>query len=753
MRDLGRMASDNQALPSIGSDQTDLDFAVYVGTRYATQAAVTKLLDRRKDPRVIVWTPAELTQEERDRLVDFAAYRKLISDWQGKETEDAVAVINWVANALQADLAKIVKIVDNSYARGRIDALNNTQMEFRVAGELAAILTPLVDKVLTAAYESRDIKFEPPFVFRKEEGVKVINGIVRTGRIPKGAKPNQNISAAQNFGFGLNIMKKGAEKELDVSGNIYVQDMWSFIDDKLTDDGQTMRMDTLYKNFMGIGGPKDYGLTRRMVQIYLLCLVREGRVRIAVGPKGGLPSPLIDYSNVADVDFSTKVLDSFVEIQKVTKPENWEILRPYAEKLLGVEIPSTHDDAVISEYRAKLRQLFAEEKEASSRTAGRAQALFEVLKISNPYETELGQVVKLFSVDIEGGDDINLVLYALKEAMGYQAFDTNVASLTEVDDLANRLRNYHDLRAFLGFETEIRTAHSYCGIMLPDSGELKATRKALSRVRDKLGKLQAYIDSDVKLKTELIGHAPPIEGETGTISVMIQQYASVYAPMHDSVVSKIEDSRNAIADILDGRDIKAFGILEGITALQPATTEKLKEQLEQLKKGLFECPSPSRSSVEEQLRIGPLHECGLSFATAVTVVQAAEQASVKAKALLDQAFQRKMEVFVNPAIRERLEQGKSEPVIAGLLACKDTSEIREYLVEAVEDDPGVIDVINRYLKRIIVKRIRMTDFKPKVGTIQKGQVGEVVKEFRQFLDTQFEDIDADDDSLPMLQME
>jgi len=753
MRDLGRMASDNQALPPIDSDQTDLDFAVYIGTRHATQAVVMKLLEQRKDPRVIVWTPAELTQEERDRLVDFAAYRKLVSDWQGKETEDAVAVINWVANALQTDLAKIEKIIYNSYARGRIDALNNTQMEFHVAGELATILTPLVDRVLTAAYESRDIKFEPPFEFRKEEGVKVINGIVKTGRIPKGAKPNQNISAAQNFGFGLNIMKKGAEKELDISDNPYVQDIWSFINDKLTDDGQTMRMDTLYKNFMGIGGPKDYGLTRRMVQIYLLCLVREGRIRITVGPRGGLPEPSIDYSNVSDVDFSTKVLDSFVEIQKVTKPENWEILRPYAEKLLGIEIPSTHDDAVISEHRAKLRQLFAKEKETSSRTAERAKALFEVLKTSNPYETELGQVVKLFAVDIESGDDINLILYALKEAMGYQAFDSTAASQTEVDDLANRLKNYYDLRAFLEFETEIRTAHAYCEVTLPDSSELKVTRKAISRVRRKLGKLQDYIDSDVELKTELIGNSPPIEGETGTISVMMQQYASVYAPMHDSVVSKIEESRNAIDGILEGRDIKAFGILEGIAALQPHSSGELKEQLAQLMKGLFECPSPSRSSVEEQLRSRPLHECGLSFASAATTVQAAEQAAVKAKALLDHAFQRKMEVFVNPAIRERLEQGKSEPVIAGLLACKDTPEIREYLVKAVEDDPGVIEVINRYLKRIIIKRIRMTDFKPKVGTIQKGQVGEVVKEFSKFLDTQFEDIDGDDDSLPMLQLE
>lgn len=42
-----------------------------------------------------------------------------------------------------------------------------------------------MDRVLTAAYLSRDIK-SILFVFRKEEGIKVINGIVKTGRIPKG---------------------------------------------------------------------------------------------------------------------------------------------------------------------------------------------------------------------------------------------------------------------------------------------------------------------------------------------------------------------------------------------------------------------------------------------------------------------------------------------------------------------------------------------------------------------------------------
>jgi hypothetical protein len=753
MCDLRLMFSENQPLPPIESDQTDLDFALYIGTFHVADASVLKLIERRKDPRVLLWTPAELTQEERDRLVDFAAYRKLISDWQGKETEDAVTVVNWVSNALQSDLAKIVKIVDNSYNRGRVDALNNSQMDFRVAGELAAILTPLVDRVLTAAYLSRDIKFDSQFEFRKEEGVKVINGIVKTGCIPKGAKPNKNINAAQNFGFGLNIMKKSAEKELDVSGNVYVQDMWTFIDDKLADDGQTMKLDTLYKNFMGIGGPKDYGLTRRMVQIYMLCLVREGRVRVTVGTKAGLAWTMLDYSNIADVDFSTKVLDALGEIQKVAKPENWDVLRPYAEKLLGIEIPATQDDTVITEHRDKLRQLFTQEKESSLWMASRTQSLFDALKTENPYETELSQVAKLFSANIDGGDDIHLLLYALKESMGYQAFDTNNADPKEVDDLANRLKNYRDTRAFLEYETALRTAHAYCAITLGDSRDLTDARKAVESVQAKLTNIKDFIDSDVKLKTELVGHFPPVDGERDTIAAMIREYSSVYLPMHESIVNKIDANRKQIQDTITGKDIKALGSLDGITALQPASTNDLVECLTQLRSLIFKCPSPSRTSVEDHLRNGPLHECGLSFVNALTYAQAAESAEKKAEQLLDDAFRRKMEVFLNPAVRERLEQGKSEPTIDGLLACKNTDELRAYLVKAVQKTPGIVEIINRYLKRIVVKRVRIADFRPEVGTIQKEQVEKVTEEFGRFLEAQFTDNEEDEDSLPMLQLE
>ncbi len=753
MRDIGRFASENRPLPAINSDETDQDFAVFVGTKPVSQAAINKLLsNQRKDPRFILWTPDELNTEEHDRLLDFAAYRKLVSDWQGKDTEDALSVVNWVYNSLQTDLAKIMKAVNNSYARGRIDSLNNLQMDFHVAGELGNILTPIVDRVLTAAYESRDIQFES-FKFRKEEGIKVINGIVKTGSIPKNAKPNQNISAAQNFGFGLKIVKKGTEKMLDTSENPYVHDIWNFINGKLTEPGQSMKTETLYKNFMGIGGPKDYGLSRIIIQIFLLCLVKQGKIRIGVGPKSGLSYSSIDYSNIIDVDFSAKILDSCTVVQKLAKPENWEVLRPYAEKILGESIRSTHDDSEISQYRTKLHEKFTREKEESVRIQSRIKGLFETLDVCNPYEKEIGQFVKLFSADIQSGNDIDTILYAMKDTFGYQAFDAGVTTQTEIDDLANRLRNYYDSKHFLEYETELRAIHAYCTQELPDLPDLKEVRKIQRMLSEKLTALKTYIDSDVKLKTELIGRIPSDPGEKETFSVLVREYTTLYISLHDYIMDSTEKSRKEIQNILSGDELKALKMLEKISALQPLVSDRIESELNNLMNDILICPSPSKTSIEDQLKLKTIHECGFQFQNTDEYLHSIESKVEQAKTLFNSAFHTKLGVFMNPTIRGRLEQGKSEPAISILIKANNLAEIREYLVKACREDASIVDIINRYLKRISIKRVKISAFKPSINTIEKDRIDAVAQEFKKFLEQQLKSTDADDETLSMIQLE
>lgn len=753
MRDLRRIATENLPLPAIESDVTDRDFAVFIATSPIPANMVQQLLTHNKDPRIIFWVPDELTPEEKDRLIDFAAYRKLVSTWGGKETEDARAIINWVFNALQTELAKIYKVVDNSYSRGRMDAANNSNMQFNVAGELAAIVTPVVAKVLTAAYESREIKFNPPLIFGKDEGVKVINGIVKTGNIPKGAKPDKNVSAAQNFALGLQIVKKGDEKTLDVSGNRFIQDIMDFIDKKLPDANQSMKVDTIYKNFMGVGGPKDYGLSRRIVQVYLLSLVQQGKIRIGVSGKSGLSSSLIDYANIATIDFSARVLDSLTEIQKLAKPENWEVLRPYAEKLLEELLPSTHDDAVISKYRAKLKQLFLEEKDKSTRILNRASDLFQHLKVTNPYAREIEQMVKLFTTDIQGVNDIDQVLHALKEAFGYQAFDSGAASSQEVDDLAIRVKNYRDMERFMAFEMELRTLRVYCDQSLPESPEFQDIHELRRTLLDKLGDLKSYIDSEVKLKTELIGKIPADPLDTGTLSVLIRDYATLYVACHDNTLENIGQARREIQSIINGDRMKALRLLEGIEVLKPQIAVDLEKQLNDIIGSLFSCSEPARSSIEGQLKSSTLHQCGLSFENAIDRVSEANHARQQAQSLFNSTFNKKMEVFTNPKIRERLEQGQKEPAIASLLSCKNTEEIGDYLTTVCLKDASIVDLINRYLKLIVVKIVRMSAFKPKSTTVEKGQIPDVVNEFHQFLEERLNEDKIDKDTLLILQIE
>ncbi len=752
LRDPARLAGDQGRLPAIDTDQTDRDFACYVATRPVKPEQIARILERGRDQRVLLWSPGELRADERDRLLDFAAYRKLVNDWQNKETEDAAAVLKWAAEALRADLGRIYKIVPESYGRGRIDASNNSQMTPHVAGDLEGILKPLVARVLTAVYVSRDVQFEPPFLFRKEEGVKVINGVVKTGEVPKG-KTNQNISAAQNFGFGLKIMKKSAERKLDFSDNSHVKDLWTFLDEKLADEGQSLKIDTVYKNFMGTGGPKDYGLSRRMVQIYLLCLVREGKVRVGLGAKSGLPFGHLDYANIAEVDFSASVLGSFTDVQKVARPENWEALRPYAEKLLCATIPSTHDDSVISDWRRKLKEHFKTEGPVALRAAEQARDLFAALQVANPYNKELGQAAALFAADLSSGDDISLILYALKEAYGHLAFDRNNADEREVGDLANRLADYRNLKGFLQYDRELRVAKDYCAHALPERPELKEARKAQRKLTERLAAPRPFIDSEVKLKAELIGRQPPAAGESGTLGRLVHEHATAYAALHDGVLSEVESARARVESARRGKTLQALRKLEGVTALQPAAAPALEAQLVALASGLFACSTPSRASVEDRLRSAPVHPCGLMFANAAGHVEAAGTTAAHAERLVREVMHRKLEIFLSPAVRQRLEQGRAEPVIAQLLGCGTVEELEAVLVPLVLSDEGVVELINRYLKRIVVKKVSLADFRPSCSTVEREQVPALLRELQAFLEQQLKSISEGGDSLPVLQIE
>ncbi|MGV8120120.1 MAG: hypothetical protein AB2L14_10215 [Candidatus Xenobiia bacterium LiM19] len=754
MRYLAREVSDHRSIPSIESDETDCDFLVIIGIIPASQDNIQTILSRHNDRRLIIWNPDELTSEEKDRLVEFAAYKKLVSEWQGKDSEDAVSVIQWVSNTLQTDMGKILQIVNLSFARGRMHSLEYMDMKFNGAGELSAILTPVVSKVLGTAYKSQSIAFQSPFIFRKEEGIKVINGIVKKGSIDKYAKKDQNISAAQNFGHSLMIMKKGNDKELDISENPIVRDIMSFIDSHAVNGGPSMKITTLYKNFMGTGvGNNDYGLTRRMVQIYLLCLAKNGKIRVGLSPKAGVSFTHIDYSTIGDMDFSAKVLESLTDIEKVARPENWDVLRPYAEKLLGRVIQDTHDEALISQYRILLGEKFADEKTEAQRIREKAKRLFDALQIQNPYEKVLDQVASLYDREIDRSDDINSMLYALKDVFNYAAYDTLRVSSDEISDLANRLKNHHDMEKLVSCESELISLNNYCTYDFPSQPELKEVKNIVQSLKDRLSHFQDYIDSEIKLKTELLGSFPPATGERATRGRLIQEYAPVYLTLHNHVIKQAEKEKSEIQILLESDELKALEILEGISALKPESYEAVVRFLRDKSESIVQCKSPSKTSIESSLAKAPVHDCGISFHNVQDLIQEARRASEEARSHFNNVLNGKIEILRNPTVQGRLSQGSSEPLIRELLECSDAVELRAYLVKKSMEDKAFVTLINKYLKKLVVKSVRLSQFKPSNSTIEKGQIENVCNEFRDFLESQIKDQRQDKDTMTVLKLE
>jgi hypothetical protein len=744
-----------RVIPPLETEQTDYDFAVIIGTSTIPDDKIPQIIRARKDRRIIIWTPGELSHEDKEGIMSFAAYRKMVADYGGKETDDAQTIIQWVLLQLQTEIGKYEKIVTTRYGRGRMDAIDNTRMDFHVAGDIQGIISPVVERVLSSTYESREISFTSlNFSFTNEDAIKVINGIVRSGEISKHTKLGKNENAVENFGNGLKIIKKSNWKELDISGNPFTDAIYEFITTKLTDSHQTMKLETLYKNFMGIDGPdsKNYGLTKRIIQIYVLCLVRKGFIRILMGQKSPILSPFIDLSNIESTDFSTKIIDSMIEIQIVEKPENWEILRPYAEKILLTEISASVEDSRIRVITKQLIDNFADEKNKAIRTRDQAVSLFEILQVENPYKQEIEQVVALFSSEIPEDNAIDQILYALQKSLGYMAFENGVFDQQDVDDLAIKLKNYRDMQKLLQFRDELKTLHEYVSYPYPDIKELKTVKKLAADLNEKLSCISDYIGSEVKLRTELIG-MPEGRSESSTMYDLIREYSSLYIAMHNRVVEDLEGQQKAIDKLISGEPMELLKNLERINAFQGGRSAEINKKLTDLRSTIHACSSSSHASVESAMRAGPEHDCKISFANYESLINSADNSVQKAQETLDAAVIQSLEFFQNDAVRGRLNQGIKESFIKELLTHKKGAALQEFLISANKETPEFPDIINKYLKKVRIIPVKISEFIPANRTIERKQIPGVAEEFATYLEEKIGVEKSEKDELPMIQFE
>lgn len=728
MRDLGDIAKYKSPLPPINSPDTDQDFAVFISNRPCKEQ-IASIADRIKDPRVLYWSPDELSPSERERLIDFAAYRQLVADYRGKESAEAKDVLSWVADRLKGEMGTICKLVPDSYGRGQICAIDHERMDFSCVGNLGPIIEPLVAHVLDAVYESASIDFDAPATFNDNEAIKLITGIVIKGEIPKGTKPNQFTSAAENFGYSLGVMKKSKPKILDYSGNPFVDAIEDWLN-KVLDDGTMPTVESVYKNFTGTGGPggKSYGLSRRMIDIFLLCLVQKGKIRISLQGKAAQIVPHLDLSNLGDMQINASLLAGMDQIQKLKAPEGWPILAPYAAVLLeDDQLPHLQREDEIQAAVIRLKRYQELKKPVIAKLVRDMAELCEDIGRPNPVEDTLRSWMKLMDSYIGDDDPIAFWLNALEQSFGYKTHSDNDFKTSEIDDLRSRLDEWNCTAEFCTKDREIRAAHRYSLLELSEDSVLRELRPMIKSLAQKLDSLEDLLESSPKLHSQLL--EPYFE--------VRDAYKTRYLQAYDEVTGKCEQVLQALTDLTRSSEFLALSCLQKIDALSGINTASLRSNISSLTDGLFKTET-DRNTVERDLNSDPFpSRCNLVVDEAVGHIETACTVQAKGEAMVSQALVNAAVLLRQSALRENLEQGLGEPFIAGMLAEKDDESLADYLARELSVAPQMADLIAKYLKKIQVNSLRLTEFKPSKKTIERSEIDEVVGEFRNFLESAF----------------
>jgi hypothetical protein len=749
LRDLLSIAKRRATLPNINSSATGLDYAMFISSTPCADE-LDGLIRDQKDPRVLFWSPDALTASEQSLLIDFAAYRRMVAEYLGKDTEDARIVLEWVKGQLNANLGAIYRIIPDSYGRGRVAAQDHTQMAFAVQGELSAILTALVAQVLDTVYVCREMEFDAPAPFNDVNAIHVINGIVKAKSFPRGAKPTKEISASQNYGFALQIMRKPNDRALDLHACRYTHDLSAWIEEKLGDTTSALPADTVYKNFMGINGPAGvhYGLSKRMVQMYLLCLAREGKIRITLAGRS-MPVEVIDYSNIAGIDFKVAVLDAFYQVQRLKPPQGWEVLAPFAAVLLAdAGVQTIHVDADIQNAIQSLIAFKADALKDTQNLQAGMTALFSEIGQKNPLAERLAAWEKLLKAPIDVADPIPYFRNALQKAFGYPIYQQDQVDQADVDDLSLRKAEVEQARRLLQYSERIRAAYRYTQIALPDDPALASTRSALDLVRLRIANLGGYLASETRLLNELLDPA----------SEAIQSYSVRYLQAFDQVVSAAEQARHKLRELNNHPQFQALAALEGVAQLASGAAQTLSDRFDAAANSSDLFPAQfTRGSVERDLINWPQPAaCPLTLHNAGDWISAAEGCLQAALAGLNNALLDKAALLFSDALRSRLAQGKGEGFIDALLNTRTAQELADALVEQLANKPTEVvgqklDRVRRYLQRITVRKVHLSDFRPSKRTLEKGDVAQIVQDFERFLSDEF--AVSGTDELPVVEIE
>jgi hypothetical protein len=706
---------------------TEDDFLVIICRRTMKEKEIENWLKKGRgaDPRINVWAPAEPTDQERAELAGVLAHLKVAGDTpESKDGKTARREFKTQANRAYTALLGL-------YGRG-IARTSRTSLTLSLVGGVEGAITTMAKEAMDTCYQSREIDFGNR-KFDNLNALRLINGLIRSGKAV--SEGDALWSAVENFAEKLGLVRPEAPKTLDTTAGKFCQAIRA----KIEKQGAGLDVKTVYNWFTGYNaseGLESAGLTRRMVDVYLLALAQQGAIRIRT--RG---DAWIDRTTMLAMEFKTDVLKSMQRIELPREPDGWEIFAPYLEIAtgradLGPKFDQAKADEALRSWWGANWPRRVDLEDADQKIRG----LFATLGRSekSPFDDLLVYWIQFAEEERTGDYRQEDAFDALCRAV------LRVAGMEEADKLTaehlDRFRsNCHSLRDLLdSFEKTsllLTRAARTALAPIPERGTAAASiRKAQQEVLKVLEKLDALILNPDSVSTQLKPRFEALE------SLYTEAFLASLIRL-DSIQGRLEELCGATAKSAEFQALDDFAAevaearrtADSCRHALASTPPRLRKKPEDRDRAAKELAPEAKVKdlAGEDITLRRLdQECDARLEAQSTV-------AVIARGGLD-----KFASFLkSPGVADQLKAAKTPSAeLTEVVEAATAAEVAESLLTMPSKKrKDLAKLLKAILGKKRAKPVCLRGFAPQTETVwEKSDIERVVAEFRAYLDGQWE---------------
>jgi hypothetical protein len=721
----------NARQPEVDTHGNDDDFVVTIARRPMTDKAVQSFLKREQnpDPRVVVWAPADPKDAEKAILAGVLAHLVAADEHKGTTVEKEAQ------RQFRQEANRAYTVVREIYARG-VARTSRTSLQVPTVGGVEGAIESMACTAMDTCYTSRAIDFGNR-KFDAQSAVKLINGLVKRGQAV--SQGDQLWSAVENFAGPLGLVRSPALDRVDPEGSPF----YSAIRGRVEQRGGTgIEIKTVYNWFTGYdtkNGKESPGLTRRMVDIYLLALVQQGVIRISDKRTGSW----IDRASIAAIDFKPETLRNLGRIELPRAPGDWEVFHPYIEVLVGQPagtLGPKYQKAAADEALRALQGNCWIDQNAVERIDSDLKGLYATLgkERENPFDDLLFFWLEFADEPRPAATPEDDVFDALRRAVLKCSGVADVAALTS-EHLTTFRQNHKRLE-------ELRVSFNETSLLLLRAARLaRAPIPEETRLRD-IRRAQEEVLEELENAGDLILNPDTVRVR---LEPRLQRLEEAYVPAYLNELMNLDALQNELAEARNRAEASPeFELLNDFAGELPEARRLLGERQGDLR-GL---PSRLRKSPEDRdlaetevkreaivsssdkqpLTFARLLEEGEVRRTAIDAVNASPR-----RAAVDlAAFLR------SPGLVERLAKIQSPPAsLTDLLAAAGNDEAADSLLTVPSRDrKELAKLLGASLGGKTAKTLRISEFTPATTLVwEANDIQTVVDEFRTFLEGEWDE--------------